>query len=460
MAGCGFTRAAEFSLIVGVDALRSIGSARSVEPVPGPGFAFDMFDGDRLAGTSDVGGVILFEGVGVPMFPANAFGALSTMYRRGSVPLFGGMRVPILAVDYLGGPLLDLDGDLTNPTRSLVPVPNATAVVIPGSASRVDLVVDFQQMTIELASVDMTSTNPGGDGIPAEIATTINVLAGTSANGLPGDPINPAFDTRVGDLVSFEGTSGGLVGVYRIEALGYEIWQDSIAPFSSSAAVLGTLQFLGSFRGWLVVKPPGGGSFPTLAGEGLGTTLWPAVDTADVGVTVATANGLQGGGATIFDGVPADQFTVCDPPPGSCNGGTELTDFGGDLGAYFDSVVVPALSPDDASFVYLESAGFGLNNSNDPVFIDSVGYDVVIVAASRCGDRPMVVPGDLDVDNVIDINDWPGFVSCATTPGGAIGPGCGAADVDRSGRIDVIDYGAFQRAFGTTFDGPACGLEQ
>ena len=42
----------------------------------------------------------------------------------------------------------------------------------------------------------------------------------------------------------------------------------------------------------------------------------------------------------------------------------------------------PAINPLSESFVFLESAGFGMNNSFDPVFHDSVGYDVVIVAQS------------------------------------------------------------------------------
>ena len=47
-------------------------------------------------------------------------------------------------------------------------------------------------------------------------------------------------------------------------------------------------------------------------------------------------------------------------------------------------------------FVYLESAGFGINNSSDPVFTDTVGYDAVIIAANDSSDLYAV--GDLNCD--------------------------------------------------------------
>ena len=50
---------------------------------------------------------------------------------------------------------------------------------------------------------------------------------------------------------------------------------------------------------------------------------------------------------------PGDVFSA------SGNGGLALADFGGDLGAYLDAVVVPLVDPLSGSFVYLESVGFG-----------------------------------------------------------------------------------------------------
>jgi hypothetical protein len=79
---------------------------------------------------------------------------------------------------------------------------------------------------------------------------------------------------------------------------------------------------------------------------------------------------------TITNGPSADQFDA----PG--NGGLPLSDFSGDLGAYLDNVVLPLVDPLSQRVVYLESAGFGMNNSFDPVFGDTVGYDVVLIAQS------------------------------------------------------------------------------
>ncbi|NOT00118.1 MAG: hypothetical protein HOP29_05780 [Phycisphaerales bacterium] len=450
--------AAEFTLITGVDAGISVGTMRNVVPVPGPGFAGPVFDGDRLAGTSDAGGAIVFEGDGEPLFAPNAFGALSFTFRRGTIPIPGGSTVPILGIDYLGGPLLDLDGNLNNGSRSLVPVFGQTPVVILGTSSHVDFSFDWVAGAVELARVDMTSTNPGGPDIQAEIATTVNVLAGTSNNGTPGDPINPSFDTRLGALTAFPGASGQLHGVYRIDELGYEIWQDSIDPFSSTPLQLGTIQFLGTFRGWLVTRPRYGGQFPTLSGEGLGGPLWPAVNADDVGAVIVTANGLQGGSTLITDGSSRDRFSVCQPAPGPCNGGMPLTDFGGDLGAYLDAVVVPLLSADQHSFVYLESAGVGVNNSNDPVFGDTNAADVVIIAASLCGSPLNGGSGDFDANGVIGSPDFASLHQCVGTEVADFDGMCAPGDLNNDGAVDLIDFGRFQTVFGLSVTSPACEL--
>lgn len=448
----------EFNLLTGVNAGISVGTSRNVAPVPGPGFAGPFFDGDRLAGTSDAGGAIVFEGDGEPLFPPNAFGSLSFTFRRGTIPIPGGSAVPILGIDYLGGPLLDLDGDADNGSRSLVPVFGQTPVTIPGTSSHVGLSFDWADLAVTLVRVDMTSTNPGGPDIQPGIATTVNLLAGTANDGTPGDPINPAFDTRHGLITPFTGESGDLRGVYRIADLGYEIWQDSIDPLSSTALQLGTIQFLGEFRGWLITRPRYGGQFPTLAGEGLGAPLWPAVNTADVGTVIITANGLQGGSTVITDGHPRDRYSICQAAPGPCNGGLPLTDFGGDLGAYLDAVVVPLLSAEQHSFVYLESAGVGVNNSNDPVFGDANGQDVVIIAASRCGLRLDGGSGDFDGNGAIGLPDFAGLDQCMGAEPAVSGTACAPGDLNNDGVVNLIDFGRFQSVFGLSVTAPECEL--
>ncbi len=364
--------AEKYYLLNGVDTLLYPGVARSVPGDNGVGNYPDFYDGDRLAGTSDVGPTVPYYGI-LPqnlMYQPNEFGSLSMLYRRGSVPFIS--FNPLMGIEFLGGPLLDLDGD-PNAPRSLVPVGGATPVEIPGTDSFIELNADTSGGTVTLVDIDTLGTNEGGPGQAPETATILITIAGTQPDGSKNGPINPGIDTRSGTLTPFLGNSGTLSGVYQIDNLGYELWEDSIDPAGSSPDVLGSMQFLGTFRGWLVQRDPVGGTFPVLTGEGLGSTLWPLVDVSQVGNTFNTA---LGGTASIGSSSGTDDFTAAG------NGGLALTDFTGDLGGYFDTVVLAALPVDATSYIYLEAAGFGLSNSADPVFGNTVGYDAVFVAAA------------------------------------------------------------------------------
>lgn len=367
-----FAHADVFELVTGVAPQSSPDGGRVVAPsgAPANGIPGTFLDGQRLGGTPGAAAVS-YQGTGTPMFSTNQFGSLSFMFRRGSVPINAGpavLQLPVMSIDYLGGPLIDMDGDTANGSRSLVPVANQTPVTLPGTRSFVDL--SFGAGSVTLNNFDATANNEGSAGFGPEIATTVNTIAGTQPDGSLTGAINPGIDTRSGAT-----SATGVTGVTRIDNLGYEMWQDSINPASSTASDLGTLQFLGSLGGFLIERDANG-NFPTLTGQGLGSTLWSAVDTSEVGNTFAAASGVSPF-ATIASGVTNDDFTVAG------NGGQPLTDFGGDLGAYLDQVVIPNIDPLSESFVYLESAGFGINNSFDPVFGDTVGYDVVLIAQSQ-----------------------------------------------------------------------------
>ena len=334
--GASTALAERYYLVVGADALHYPGAGRALL---GPGgVPGTIYDGDRLAGTAGVGPVVTYQGaVGTsPMYPPNHLGSLSMLFRRGTIPYAGG--IPFMGIEFLGGPLLDLDGDLNNGSRSLIPVPPATPVEIPNTDSFIALDSNLAAGTIALADLDVTGCNEGAPNLGPDLATILVTIAGTQPDGAKTGPINPTIDTRLGTLTPFTGNSGTLVGVYGVANLGYEFWEDAIDPFVGSPDVLGSMQFLGALHGWLVVKNPSTGQFPTLAGQGLGSTLWPAVDSAHVGQTYNTANGLAGGSALIHNGAGGDIYTAAN------NGGLALTDLGGDLGDVPRYASCPALA--------------------------------------------------------------------------------------------------------------------
>ncbi len=440
-----------FYLLTGVDVQKYPGTARFL---PGGAAMFPANDGDRFAGTADTGATVVYQGNPGNLYTPNHLGSLSFLWRRGHVPesppFVPPPGAPFMGIEFLGGPLLDLDGNLGD-ARSLTPpdpaVQLATPVEIPNSDSFLSLITDRVGGTVQLADVDITGTNESAFGNRPGIATILVTIAGTQPDGskLPGP--NPTIDTRIGTLTRYFGTSGSLVGVYRIENLGYELWEDPVDPYSGNFDVLGGMQFLGKFRGWLLVRNPVTRHFDALTGQGLGSTVWPAADANSVGRVVNTANGLAGGTAPIRIGHTGQNFTLAG------NGGLPLTSFGGDLGAYLDNVVIPLLTPGEDQVIYLEAAGFGVNNSNDPVFIDSIGYDATIIAAaSVCG---LQRAGDLDCDGDVDFFDIDPLVAAfsgeaswqATNPG----PGCSymcVSDLNADGRVDFFDIDPFVAALG------------
>lgn len=434
----GLARGEEFRLLTGLNPGRYPGPARTITPLPGPGSPGTVYDGQRLGGAPSVGPVVTWQGSGTPLYPPNHVGALSFFFKRASIPF---VNSPYIGIDFLGGPLLDLDGNPNDAERRLTPVDSMTTPAeIPGSASHIDLTFDLSGGTVVLTAFDATGTNEGGPGVNPGVAVTLNLLADGALNALPAGPINPAFDTRVGTVTPFAGTGGTLNSVYRIENLNVELWYDSIDPFSGSAEVLGTFQHFERLNGWLVRRDANTGQFPSLAGKGLGSTRWPAILTSVVGQSFTTAfdpfDPIPGTSAsvTISDGFPADRY----PLSGSL--GVAMTDFGGDLGAYFDAVVAPLLPAQASGFVYLESSGFGINNTGDPIFGDTIGYDMVVVAAST---TTVELPGDVNGDGSVNAADAAALAAALVNPAALTPVQQARADVNDDGSLNGKDVQAW-----------------
>lgn len=434
----GFAAAAAFAvpfeLVTGVNVQNYPGVNRVVPPIPGPGVPGTFNDGDRLAGTTDDGPVVPFNGIGTPFFTPNQFGATSFIFRRGSVPLGPAGQLPFMNIEFLGGPRVDFDGNPNDPFRSLVPT-GATPALLRGLASNIDLGVNTLGGTITLDGVDITGNNEGGPGVSGESATIVVNLSGTDPNGaLNNPPLNPLVDSRMGTLTPYLGMSGTLAGVFAVGNLDAELWEDTGLSTSSTASTLGTLQQFVDFNGWLVQADPNTGLFPVLSGEALGSTLWPAIDTSQIGNTFNRANSPFGPTATITGGFTGDDFTAVPE-------GVALTDFGGDLGGYLDAVVVPNLPAGATQFVYLESSGWGISNSPDPVIGSTVGYDAVLIAAYA----PQPCPGDINGDRVVDSTDLSILLGNFGGPGGAA-----QGDVDGNGIVDSTDLAILLSVFGST----------
>jgi hypothetical protein len=58
-----------------------------------------------------------------------------------------------------------------------------------------------------------------------------------------------------------------------------------------------------------------------------------------------------------------------------------------------------------------------------------------------------LISNDFDGDADVDIQDFAGFLECASQDTGPITPGCLAGDSDGDGDVDFVDFGAFQRRF-------------
>lgn len=64
------------------------------------------------------------------------------------------------------------------------------------------------------------------------------------------------------------------------------------------------------------------------------------------------------------------------------------------------------------------------------------------------GENAVEVPGDIDGDGIVDLDDWALFGACLIGPGVAPDPACMAADLNSNGYVDLGDTALFLSGFG------------
>ncbi len=83
-------------------------------------------------------------------------------------------------------------------------------------------------------------------------------------------------------------------------------------------------------------------------------------------------------------------------------------------------------------------------------------------ASEGCGDSAtfnfdnVIIPGDLDFDRDVDMNDFGIFQACISGSGNPYPPGCDDADMDDDFDVDADDFGDFQLCMGGAGSPPGC----
>ena len=86
---------------------------------------------------------------------------------------------------------------------------------------------------------------------------------------------------------------------------------------------------------------------------------------------------------------------------------------------------------------------FTADDSPNDSLVEALIDDFAVTSFSCDGG----VPGDLDGDGDIDLDDYAGFAACLTGPDGGVPAGCDLANFDADNDVDMTDVAAFSLAF-------------
>lgn len=86
----------------------------------------------------------------------------------------------------------------------------------------------------------------------------------------------------------------------------------------------------------------------------------------------------------------------------------------------------------------------GIQAFSEGFSVYDVDYDGAVTPADALF---CILPGDLDGDGDVDLDDWAAFSLCYGGPQGGVAPGCSPADFDFDGDVDLSDAQHFQNSF-------------
>ncbi|MCA9253678.1 MAG: FG-GAP repeat protein, partial [Phycisphaerales bacterium] len=160
-------------------------------------------------------------------------------------------------------------------------------------------------------------------------------------------------------------------------------------------------------------------------------------DTAVIGASLDDDDGTSSGSAYVFREVAGvwqqlAKLTVADAAAGD--------NFGYSVALSGDTAVIGAWNDDDGGSS--SGSAYVFDVSISPTSLDVNGNGIPDECEGDCNTNG--VPGDIDIDGDIDLNDYAAFETCLGGPNVSSGTACCLSDLDGDGDTDLADFSLFQ----------------
>lgn len=213
---------------------------------------------------------------------------------------------------------------------------------------------------------------------------------------------------------------------------------------TNQASILEALDDLVLSAAWLEVNPSGLPQQPIIDGwvsqnaaDYLDPSLWPA------NVALATTYAAAPLNDALCNLVWTDVWPNVWPGDFNANGYVDASDHG-ELQSFIDREDGGPRDADGLSDGVFHIVDFAINFS-----VFDVNYDGAVGPADH---GFMAIPGDIDVDGDVDLNDFATFAFCYGSQRTALTPGCSPveferSDLDDSGVVNLSDFATFAVMF-------------